>query len=258
MSNVSSDEPKPNTEVAAKVPWGPKAAITVSIVAFVLAQIVTATVLYALQAAGLFGSQAEDWLSSTEGQFVFVLVSEALIVLVLWLFLRRRGAHLRQLGFNRRPGWGDVGQALLGFVGYFGLLVVAVALLRAITSIDFDQRQELGFDNVVTAGGIAMAFISLVLLPPLVEETVFRGFLFGGLRKKINFWWAALLTSLIFAAPHLLASSQGFLWAAGVDTLLLSLVLCYLREKTGALWAPIMVHAIKNSIAFVFYIGLIS
>ncbi|MGH7237402.1 MAG: CPBP family glutamic-type intramembrane protease [Candidatus Saccharimonadales bacterium] len=37
---------------------------------------------------------------------------------------------------------------------------------------------------------------------------------------------------------------------AGVDTFILSTVLCYLREKTGRLYAGIGVHALKNFVAF--------
>jgi hypothetical protein len=96
-----------------------------------------------------------------------------------------------------------------------------------------------------------MAFVSLVLLPPIVEEIVFRGFVFTGLRKKMKFTAATIITSLLFAGPHLLASSEGLLWVAGVDTLVLSFVLCYLRERTGALWAPMAVHGLKNALAFV-------
>ena len=36
-----------------------------------------------------------------------------------------------------------------------------------------------------------------------------------------------------------------------LDTFILSLVLIYLREKTGGLWASITLHAFKNGVAFV-------
>ena len=63
---------------------------------------------------------------------------------------------------------------------------------------------------------------------------------------------SALATSALFATPHLFESgSGGLLWIAGLDTFVLSLVLCYLRERTGRLWAGVGVHMLKNSIAFV-------
>ena len=51
--------------------------------------------------------------------------------------------------------------------------------------------------------------------------------------------------------------AAGPLWIGFIDTFILSLVLCYLRVKTGSLWAGITLHALKNGIAFValFVIG---
>jgi membrane protease YdiL (CAAX protease family) len=41
------------------------------------------------------------------------------------------------------------------------------------------------------------------------------------------------------------------LYIAAIDTFTLSLILVYLREKTGGLWSSMGLHAIKNGIAFV-------
>jgi len=44
--------------------------------------------------------------------------------------------------------------------------------------------------------------------------------------------------------------AAGPLYIAALDTFILSLVLIYLREKTGSLWASITLHAVKNGVAF--------
>jgi membrane protease YdiL (CAAX protease family) len=61
---------------------------------------------------------------------------------------------------------------------------------------------------------------------------------------------AALITSILFALPHLFESSSGLLWVAGCDTFILSMVLVYVREKTDKLWASMLIHALKNFVAF--------
>jgi membrane protease YdiL (CAAX protease family) len=61
---------------------------------------------------------------------------------------------------------------------------------------------------------------------------------------------AALLTSALFAVPHLLEGNGSLLWIGGMDTFVLSLALCYLREKTGSLWAPVALHMLKNGVAY--------
>jgi membrane protease YdiL (CAAX protease family) len=75
--------------------------------------------------------------------------------------------------------------------------------------------------------------------------------LYKGLRNKFSFPVAAVATSLLFALGHLqFGSGAPLLWVAGLDTFVLSVVLCYLREKTGSLWPGIMIHAAKNAVAF--------
>src|SRR5690606_7282850 len=106
---------------------------------------------------------------------------------------------------------------------------------------------------------LILVFISLVLLPPFVEEVLARGFLYTGLKTKWPVWAAAVVTSLIFAAAHLeFGSGAPLLWVAAIDTFTLSLVLIYLREKTGKLGASIMLHMLKNGVAFVllFIVGI--
>lgn len=252
MLNVSS-KPAPQPSV----PWSPGTAVVISVVAFFAAQALAAWLVGILFGAlGLYPGQ--DWLDTTAGQFGFVLCSDAMLLLVLWLFLRYRHASWRQLGLGRRPAWRDVGYALLGFGAYFVCLIIVLSLASALTPINLNQHQELGFEHIASLGEKLMALVSLMVLPPIVEETVFRGFLYTGLRTKLNFVTATIVTSLLFASPHLLASSQGLLWVAGVDTLVLSFFLCYLREKTGALWACMAVHALKNGIAFVYFLSSVT
>lgn len=232
MSNASSEQPSKPADPSAKrpgVPWGPTAAIVVTILAFIGAQYLSTILLVvAIGASGMGPKEIEDWLGSVTGQFVFVLLSDIFILSGLWWFLRRRKASFKLLGFARPPAWKDAVYAFLGGLAYFAILYATFIFLHFYTQIDLEQQQELGFEGLALSREKLMALTALVLLPPIVEEAVFRGFLFTGLRKKLRFAWAAGIVSLLFAAPHLFASSEGLLWVAGVDTFLLSLVLCYL------------------------------
>lgn len=206
--------------------------------------------------AWLLMSLATIWLlvdpDPTAVQAVAVVMSGAFTLLVLWLVMRRLRVGRQVLGLSRKPKWLDAGYTLAGAPVYFMMLVVVGGLAAAFFGVNLDQEQEIGFERVVSNADMMLAFVSLVVVPPIVEEVLFRGFLFTGLRTKFGFATTALIVSLLFALPHALASSEGFLWVAVIDTFVLSLVLCYLREKTGALWAAVALHAIKNGAAFVF------
>jgi membrane protease YdiL (CAAX protease family) len=196
--------------------------------------------------------EAKDWFETIHAQFIFVLLAEMTIVAVVLWFIRHRKASPRIIGFLRRPRWSDAGWVLVTFGAYFIAVTVLTVLAKAAFHIDLEQKQELGFDAVISNGDKILTFVSLVVLPPVVEEFLFRGFLFTGLRKKLPFIWTAVVTSVLFASLHLAEGAGSVLWVAGIDTFVLSIILCYLREKTGNLWAGIMLHAIKNSIAFAY------
>jgi hypothetical protein len=136
----------------------------------------------------------------------------------------------------------------VGFLTYLGLVIV-----EQILPFNTQQKQNLGFQPGIHGGGFIMAFIALVILPPIAEEILFRGFLYGTLRRnRASKLVATITTSLLFAGLHLFGGTgSGLLWSAFVDIFTLSLVLCYLRERTGGIWAGMVVHALKNALAFV-------
>ena len=110
-------------------------------------------------------------------------------------------------------------------------------------SLEFDQKQQLGFDNVYGLLALTLTFISLVILPPMTEEIMVRGFLYSSLKKGLPVIAAVIVTSYYLRRTPTGGRGAGPLYIAALDTFVLSLVLIYLREKTDGLWAPITLHA---------------
>lgn len=249
---VKPKEPVETREASPlRVSWGPITAVVVTVVLFVLSQIVGSIIILSVaKGKGLSGDALAQWLDQAWPEFFYIFIVEAVMLGSLALFLRRYKASFKTLGMIK-PAWRDLGFALLGFGIYFGLLIGVMAAVKAMfPQIDFDQEQQVGFS---TAHGreLILVFVSLVVLPPISEEIMTRGFLYLGLRTRMHVIPAAILTSLIFATAHLQwGSGAPLLWTAAIDTFVLSLVLVWLREKTGALWASIGLHMIKNGLAF--------
>lgn len=239
-------------EKQGKASWSPLFALLGAIGIFIMAQFVL-SMLFGIffGIAGWSRPEISDWLGSTHGQFAMMAMSGVVTVGLLALLLHVRRIKFSALGLARSPQWRDVAFTIAGFFVYFGLLILATVIAGQVIGVDTKQQQEIGFEQAKGgAGGLLFVFIGLVVIPPIVEELLFRGFLYGGLRSKLPMVWAVGITSVLFAIPHLFASSHGLLWIAAIDTFALSLVLCYVREKTGALWACIGIHAVKNSLAF--------
>jgi membrane protease YdiL (CAAX protease family) len=193
-------------------------------------------------------------------QFVFILLIGLLTLTLLGWFIRSRQIKLAQIGLARLPRPSDLWAALVTFGLYFLALIAVLAVLsNTVPGIDIEQQQQIGFEGTSGFGPLLLVFISLVLLPPIVEEILVRGFLYGGLRNKLRPISAGLIASLIFAVAHLqFGSGEPLLWVAAIDTFILSLFLVRLRETTGNLWAGMTVHFMKNGVAFaaLFIIGV--
>jgi membrane protease YdiL (CAAX protease family) len=235
------------------VPWSPGASVIYTLVVFFTAQLIGSMVVILYpHLVGWDNKRANEWLdTSVIAQFLFVLCAEALTFGAIVWFIRRRGASLKDIGW-RKPQWLHILYAFGGFAVYFigyGLLLAMVS--KAFPGFNANQKQDVGFENAITPFSLGLTFVSLVVLPPIVEELVFRGFLYTGLRNRLKPIAAALATSALFASAHLqFGNGKPLLWVAALDTFTLSLVLCYLRQKNNSLWPGIMLHALKNAIAF--------
>jgi membrane protease YdiL (CAAX protease family) len=256
MLSVSSKKtaPDPTDTGEPLYAWGiPKAVLLVLgsfILLPILAQIVVSFVPYVL---GWDTLRAEQWLDGSFGTFFKVLLAEALIAGTLFWFVRRKRQSFLKVVALERLHWKDVGYALTGAMVYIGMFIIAVTLINALVPLDTTKEQAIGFEKTIEGFDLALAFISLAILPPIIEEIVFRGFLFGTLRaRKVALVSAMVSTSIFFGMLHLLGSGDGsLLWIAFIDTFVLSMVLCYIRESTGSIWGCIFLHALKNTFVFI-------
>lgn len=188
---------------------------------------------------------------SAIAQFLYILFAEGMVVLLVYYLLRRRKLSFKDIGLGRRPARRDLLWAMAGFAGFYAILIVATVVVSALVpGFDTNAPQDVGFHLLHTPSDQIIAFAALVILPPLGEETLMRGYLYTALRTRWRFVPAMLLTSILFGAAHLSTGASGALWAAGLDTFILSLVLVYVRERTGALYAAFAIHALNNLIAF--------
>lgn len=255
MQAVESVSEGVKAKTNANISWGPVWAIALSIIIYFAAQIIgLLLVMVYPMAQGWQQGTITKWLeTSVNAQFATVLLTEIITIGALALFLKWRKSNFKSLGLGKiKIKW--LGYALFGYVTYFIILLLGFAIAKQLLpSLDLDQKQQLGFDAAHQPYQLVLVFMSLVILPAFVEELMTRGFLYQGLKKKWPKWLAVIVTSLIFGMAHLqFGLDAPLLWAAAIDTFILSLVLIALVERSGSLWPAIGLHFIKNSLAFTF------
>jgi membrane protease YdiL (CAAX protease family) len=170
------------------------------------------------------------------------LLAVTLIGVAFVVTADRGGIAPRQaLGLRapRRPPFRPVGLAYLGYVAF------AIAYSLLIHPHQKDVTRDLGFGHG-TVGTIAAGLL-IVVAAPVSEEIFFRGFIFGGLRGRLSFPIAGLISAGIFGLFHFTgAGSLGVLPQLAV----LGFALCWVYEETGSIYPTMAMHALNNAIAF--------
>ena len=103
------------------------------------------------------------------------------------------------------------------------------------------------FIEFMLAEPILLGFISVVVVAPIIEEFLFRGFLYSQLRRSfLRDWGAMAVSSLVWTAIH-------FQYEVGIlfFLFLFGLFLGYFRIKYNSLLIPVALHALNNLIAFI-------
>jgi membrane protease YdiL (CAAX protease family) len=136
--------------------------------------------------------------------------------------------------------------ALLGLmflvftIGVFALTALVALLVPA---FDAGQAQTNEFTGQ-TASHPSLTLMALVIIPPIIEETVFRGFIFPALSRRRGLVFGAIMTSILFGLAHLQAN-------VSIYTFVLGLVLCYMYVKLKSIVPGIILHMLNNYLAFI-------
>jgi membrane protease YdiL (CAAX protease family) len=98
--------------------------------------------------------------------------------------------------------------------------------------------------SCVAGGWLAALGPVVILVAPLGEETVFRGFLYRGLRRRFTVWPAAMLSGALFGAIHVYPLLMLPLASVGVG-------LALIYERRQSLLASMTAHAVFNLFGFI-------
>lgn len=205
-----------------------------AVIAYVLAN------LAALAAMLLAGIQITDLARLGPRQLFALTVSQDLTL---------GGSVLLLLRLWPRIGFAELGlraplAARLGLGAGVALWAMSIGIATAQAAILGINPQKLVVAVSAHRGleAFVLDMVAGAIVVPVVEELFFRAVVFGVLRQRLRFVYAAGLSSAIFAVGHDIGS-----W---IPVFALSMGLAYLYEKRRSLWTNALAHGAVNAISF--------
>ena len=167
---------------------------------------------------------------------VSILSMTALLLFVLWR------STVRNIPIS------DFGSLILQRKDLFhGLIFLAVfIILEEIYMFSLSLEMPEGFIAFMLSEPLILGIISVIIVAPIIEEFLFRGFLYSQLaRTRLGGWGSVCLSSLLWTIIH-------FQYEPLILMVLLifGIFLGYIRMAYNSLALPIALHAVNNSFAF--------
>lgn len=184
-------------------------------------------------------SDEKTIISPVESALSYLITVPLQVWFISWLLRRRKIDLSKNLGLYRF----NKNALIYSLVAYLILYLVLT-----VYSYIFQISPPEEFIKLIKATPFLLNFLMVVIGAPIVEELLFRGFLFSQLKTtKLGINGSIILTSLIWTSIHL----QYDLFLL-IPIFLLGLLLGYLMHKFNSLYLVIIVHAVHNLQATLF------
>jgi len=186
---------------------------------------------------------------------ISIMIGCVLLMATSALVIRVRGGNLKQY-LALRPFSLAVG------MGMIGLLLIFMIGSQALTYVL--DKSPLAFVDPLyqSVSSVWLLIFAMVIVAPIYEELIFRGILWSAIAEQFTSppdteyrgaIVASLVTSLIFAVIHL---QYGIYEISTI--VVLALLFCYARIKSGSLILPILLHIINNGAAMWQYLAQVT
>lgn len=116
-----------------------------------------------------------------------------------------------------------------------GIFLFGAKLLIYIRGNSITPANYIAFVNYAVLWK-SLFIIETIVLAPVVEEILFRGYFYHILKDRYNIFWGGLISILLFAAVHDFDGS-GFLFG---------LIFTYVYEKSETVWGSMLAHSLNN------------
>lgn len=160
-----------------------------------------------------------------------------------WYYFRERQYPFRP-NYKSAFSLKNIGYIIvMGVLGQYASNLIAT-LTGVLIPSAMDSYEDLAQNfNLSTASPVLM-ILAVCIVGPIAEELVFRGMIFGKLRRAFSFWPAAIISGIMFGVFHMNIMQ-------GVYASVLGVLLAYVYEKTQTIFGSIFFHIVFNASSYI-------
>jgi uncharacterized protein len=219
-------------------PWGRWATLGLGLIALLGGQLVVLTILiwwYGLNLTRLPDLLVVDGVLVT----LSVCIATPVQVALLALMARQKGAGAAVYLGLTLPRKGDL---VLGIISVAIFTAAADGVSRILGYNLVTQFQLDIYRTASAAGWLPWLWLALVVVGPIGEETLFRGFLFRGWHRSPRDAWAVIMTTaLLWALTHVQYNPYFM-----AQIFVYGLVLGWFRWESGSTILTMVLHGLVN------------
>ena len=194
-----------------------------------------------MSAAGASVEEITEYVQANVGNatVIALLITSVLVILTYFIIEKVKKTSLAKEADIRKASGKQIIFTVIGAVG--GMFFLNFILLFLPIPQEMMSTLQNGLTNISTSS-LVLGIITNSILVPVMEEIVFRGYIFSRLEKAMPSIVAAIISSVIFGLCH-----GSLLWAAWAATV--GMIICVVRIKSGSIIPGMIFHIIINSFA---------
>jgi membrane protease YdiL (CAAX protease family) len=259
FSSATPPEPpyyRPQLPEDLRVPWSWVDVMLFVVLGLVAGGIITWGVGWI--AVHFFGLRASEVFSTnmTTPKSIVGLVSVAvwdvgaLFFLYVLLVTKSSAPFWPSIGWREaRPGMRRIRDSALQFLAGGALLALVVTFVGGF----FNTKETLPIEEMLKAPVSILLYSTMgVLVAPLVEETIFRGFLYPLIARQLGTIAGIAITGTLFGLMHAAQLWGG--WGQIALLIFVGIVLTWVRARTGTVAASFFVHLGYNGLQLAGYL----
>ncbi|MCK9617848.1 MAG: CPBP family intramembrane metalloprotease [Lentimicrobiaceae bacterium] len=193
----------------------------------------------------------KNFLGISQGRIFSLLLytfSTGIAVSIYFLLLKHKGLNFHKAGYR----YSISGKGLIYSLVCVSIAIFCYPLIESFLKllhismywggeISFPVQQKENQD-------IYWGVLTAVILAPLTEDTIFRGYVVEMFKERMGKWVTITLSSLIFALVHLQFFGPGLT----IYMLVWSILTCFLYVKFNNIYPSLIFHALNNIWAYIF------